>query len=117
MHAVLQTRRAGWLVRLDLSPEDRLHSHLPAPEEFDSRVEEQFARRWGDKRDGWSLQREGEILDQGQKVFVPDFILRHDDGRTVLLEIVGFWTPEYLQAKFQTLQAFQEHRILLAVAQ
>ncbi len=32
------------------------------------------------------------------------------------MEIVGFWTPEYLQAKIQTLQAFQEHPILLAVA-
>jgi len=116
MHAVLQTHRPGWLVSLDLSPEARLHSHLPPPEEFDSRVEELFAKRWGDKRDGWSLQREGEILHLGQKVFLPDFVLRHDDGRVVLLEIVGFWTLEYLQAKFQTLQAFQDHRILLAVA-
>jgi predicted nuclease of restriction endonuclease-like RecB superfamily len=80
-------------------------------------VEEAFARRWGAQREGWTLQREGEILHQGQKVFLPDFVLRHQDGRTVLLEIVGFWTPEYLQAKFQTLQMFQEHCILLAVAE
>jgi len=117
MHAVLQTRRAGWLVGLDLSSADRLHSHLPPPEEFDSRVEETFARRWGDRREGWTLRREGEILYQGQKVFLPDFVLRHQDGRTVLLEIVGFWTPEYLQAKFQTLRVFQGHSILLAVAE
>jgi hypothetical protein len=116
MHAVLQTRRAGCLLSLDLSPEDHLTSHLPAPEEFDSRVEEQFAKRWGDKREGWWLHREGEILHQGQKVFVPDFVLRHEDGRAVLLEIVGFWTPEYLQAKLQTLRAFQDHKILVAAA-
>jgi predicted nuclease of restriction endonuclease-like RecB superfamily len=47
---------------------------------------------------------------------VPDFVLRHDDGRTALLEIVGFWTPEYLQAKLQTLRAFPDHPILVAVA-
>jgi predicted nuclease of restriction endonuclease-like RecB superfamily len=116
MHAVLQMRRSGWMAGLDLSPEDRLNSHLPPPEEFDSRVEEVFARRWGEKRDGWSLQREGAILHEGQKVFIPDFVLRHDDGRTVLLEIIGFWTPEYLRAKFQTLQTFRGHNILLAVA-
>jgi predicted nuclease of restriction endonuclease-like RecB superfamily len=116
MHAVLQTRRAGCLISLDLSPDDHLTSHLPAPEEFDSRVEEQFAKRWGDQREGWSLHREGEILHQGQKVFVPDFVLRHEDGRAVLLEIVGFWTPEYLQAKLQTLRAFQDHKILVAAA-
>ena len=66
--------------------------------------------------DGWLLVREGEILHQKQKVFVPDFVFRHDDGRTALLEIVGFWTPEYLQAKLETLRTFQRHRILLAVA-
>lgn len=116
MHVLLETRRAGHLVSLDLSSEDHLSSHLPPPEEFDSRVEEGFARRWGEERDGWSLHREGEVLHRGQKVFVPDFVLRHRDGRSVLLEIVGFWTPEYLQAKAQTLRAFKEHKLLLAVA-
>jgi predicted nuclease of restriction endonuclease-like RecB superfamily len=116
LHALLQTRRPGWLVRLDLSAEDGLHSNLPPPEEFDSRVEENFARSWGTKREGWSLEREGAILLLGQKTFVPDFVFRHDDGRTVLLEIVGFWTPEYLQVKCQTLRTFADQRILVAVA-
>jgi predicted nuclease of restriction endonuclease-like RecB superfamily len=116
LHAVLQTRRRGWLVRLDLSAEEGLHSHLPPPEVFDSSVEESFAQRWGEKREGWALEREGEVLHQGQKTFVADFVLRHDDGRRVLLEIVGFWTPEYLQAKFQRLHAFQDQHILVAVA-
>ncbi len=94
-----------------------MHSHLPTPEEFDSKLEATFAASWGGKRAGWSLEREGEILHAGQKAFVPDFAFRHDDGRTVLLEIVGFWTPEYLQAKFQTLRAFASHPILVAVAE
>jgi predicted nuclease of restriction endonuclease-like RecB superfamily len=117
MHAVVQTRRRGWTVALDLSAADGLNSHLPAPEEFDSQVEAAFAEKWGpDAQAGWHLLREGEILCRGQKVFVPDFVLRHDDGRTVPLEIVGFWTPEYLQAKIETLRAFPDRRILLAAA-
>src|SRR5438874_1852669 len=60
LHAILQTRRRGCFVSLDLSPADRLNSHLPPPEEFDSHLEEAFASRWGDKREGWSLEREGE---------------------------------------------------------
>jgi predicted nuclease of restriction endonuclease-like RecB superfamily len=116
MHAVVQTRRAGWLAALDLTADDGLHSHLPSPDEFDSQLEAIFALDWGETRNGWSLQRESEILHQGQKTFVPDFVLRHEDGRTALLEIVGFWTPEYLHAKFQTLRAFADHRILVAVA-
>jgi predicted nuclease of restriction endonuclease-like RecB superfamily len=34
----------------------------------------------------------------------------------VLPETVGFWTPEYLEAKLATLRSFAGHRILLAVA-
>jgi predicted nuclease of restriction endonuclease-like RecB superfamily len=117
LHAVLRTRR-GWQMSLDLSPADRLTSHLPPPEEFDSRIEKDFARAWGpEPRGGWRLVREGEVLHRGQHVFVPDFVFRHGDGRSVLMEIVGFWTPEYLAAKRRTLRNFAEHPILLAVAE
>ncbi|MEE8452184.1 MAG: DUF790 family protein [Thermoguttaceae bacterium] len=117
MHAVIRTRRRGWNVGLDLSHNDGLNSHLPVPDDFDSHVEEAFAEKWGpEPRDGWRLVREGEILHQRQKVFVPDFAFQHEDGRSVLLEIVGFWTPEYLEAKQQTLKTFEDQRILLAVA-
>lgn len=35
----------------------------------------------------------------------PDFELRHrkDDSRRVLVEIVGYWTPEYLQEKLRAI--------------
>ena len=114
--ALIQTNRGGWKCRLDLSPKDGLQSHLPEPEDFDSEVEAGFAKKWGPgRREGWQLVREGEILHAHQRVFVPDFTLRHEDGREVLLEIVGFWTPEYLQAKAETLRHFSGRRILLAI--
>jgi hypothetical protein len=117
MHAVVHGR-AAWKLSLDLCSDDGLTSHLPRPDAFDSSVEESFAGKWGaDLRDGWRLEREGEILHRGQKSFVPDFVFRHEDGRTVLLEIVGFWTPEYLAAKLKTLDEFRDQRILLAVAE
>ncbi len=118
MHAVLRTRRRGWNVALDVSADEGLTSHVPTPDDFDSSVEEAFAAKWGeDPRDGWQLVREGGILHQQQKVFVPDFLFRHEDGRTALMEIVGYWTPEYLEAKQATLRLFADHPILLAVSQ
>lgn len=120
LHALLDVRRfgAGYKARLDLSPAYGLRSPIPTPDDFDSDVESAFAERWGTApRDGWSLIREGEVLHSGQKVFVPDFVFQHQDGRRCLLEIIGFWTPEYLQAKMATLQAFAEHPILIAVAE
>ncbi|MGC4122721.1 MAG: DUF790 family protein [Myxococcales bacterium] len=109
----------GQPVRFDLTSKDGLKSPLPAPEEFDSSVEEAFAKKFGEeRRDGWKLERESEVLHEGQTVFVPDFVLRHEDGTEVLLEIVGFWTPEYLAAKRETLRRFGPCRrhFLVAVA-
>jgi hypothetical protein len=103
--------------RMDLSDRDGLRSHLDAAPEFDSTVEENFARKWGGIREGWQLKREAAILHQGQTTFVPDFLFRHDDGTEAHLEIVGYWTPEYLAAKRKTLRRFGDHNVLLAVAE
>ena len=116
MTAILRTpwkRRAV----LDLSDQDRYTSTLPPPEAFDSGVEEKFAATFGPERDGWRLDREAEVLADGQTAFVPDFVFRHEDGTMVLFEIVGFWTPEYLAKKRETLRRFRGHHILLAVSE
>ena len=55
------------------------------------------------------------IVHRYQTAFVPDFAFRHEDGSEVLFEIVGFWTPEYLARKRETLRKFRKHRIVLAV--
>jgi predicted nuclease of restriction endonuclease-like RecB superfamily len=105
----------NWSAKLVISDKDGFTSHLPSPDEFDSTLEESFAKKFGPERNGWRLIREGRILHDHQKTFVPDFTFRHEDGTEVLLEIVGFWTPEYLAHRRETLQQFQHHRILIAV--
>jgi predicted nuclease of restriction endonuclease-like RecB superfamily len=118
MLAVVAGNSAAWNWRLELSEADGLQSHLPPPEEFDSTVEAAFCERWGpEPRAGWTLRREGDLLFRGQKAFVPDFVFEHADGARVYLEIVGFWTPEYLEAKIKTLREFAGEPILLAVAE
>lgn len=114
MEATIQTPWAG-RARLKIDSSDGYASHVPSPEEFDSTVEERLAETWGEERDGWRLARSAGILHEGQHTFVPDFLFRHEDGREVFLEIVGFWTPEYLAHKRQTLRQFHRHRLLLAV--
>ncbi len=114
MTAVLRT---PWktTAKLALSEDDGFSSHLPAPQEFDSGLEESFATKFGPTREGWRLIREGEILYDRQRVFVPDFTFHHEDGTQACLEIVGFWTPEYLAHRRRTLAQFRRHRILIAV--
>ena len=116
MHAVMETRTSRWKMGLTLSSTDGFQSHLPSDAEFDSSVEADFFEKWGsEERDGWRLIREGEILHAGQKTFVPDFVLQHSSGRKVLMEIVGFWTPEYIQHRLETLEVFKHVPILLAI--
>lgn len=118
LHARIKIGRRGYTLYLPLSSKDGLKGHYSEPEEFDSTVEENFARKWGDEaRDGWTLEHESELIHHGQKVFFPDFVLRHEDGRKVYLEIVGFWTPEYLKAKMETLSVFSGYDILIAIAE
>ncbi len=104
------------IAMFNLSPRDGLKSDLPPDEPFDSQVEESFASKFGQERDGWRLSREGGILARGQKTFVPDFTFRHTDGTVVYLEVVGFWTPEYLERKGETLGLFAGTPIIVAVA-
>ena len=101
-----------------LSSNGGLKSEMPPQDEFDSSVEEGFAKRWGtEKRRGWAMKRGGVILHRRQTAFLPDFLFQHEDGRKVMLEIVGFWTPEYLQGKFEKLKLFQDEPIVLAVSE
>lgn len=117
MTAEIPKGPSGTRLRLLLSSRDGLRSHLPPLEEFDSSVEQALAERWGDEpREGWRMSRESEILFVNQHVFLPDFTFTHEDGRRVHLEIVGFWTPEYLVAKAETLWRFATEPILVAVA-
>lgn len=72
---------------------------------FDSAVEEKFARRFGAISDliGWRLIREPDpLIVSGGKALIPDFMFEKY-GRKVYLEIVGFWTPEYLDRKLKKL--------------
>jgi len=59
--------------KLILSDKDGFTSHLPSPDEFDSALEKSFAKKFGPQRNDWQLIREGEILHDHQKTFVPDF--------------------------------------------
>jgi len=70
---------------------------------FDSAVEEKFAKRFEQAETGWRLTREPDplVLSNGG-AFIPDFMFEKYDKR-VYLEIVGFWTKEYLERKLQKL--------------
>src|SRR5918998_67212 len=70
---------------------------------FDSAVEEKFAKRFEQAETGWRLTREPDplVLSNGG-AFIPDFMFEKYDKK-IYLEIVGFWTKDYLERKLQKL--------------
>ncbi|WP_135851780.1 DUF790 family protein [Halorussus salinus] len=83
---------------------------------FDSGVEADFAARFESLDSDWDLTREPEPLETGARVMIPDFAFdyRHADFR-VFFEIMGFWTPEYVEKKLSQLETVEEVELLVAV--
>lgn len=84
---------------------------------FDSGVEADFAARFSSLDLDWTLVREPEPLAAGAHVVIPDFAFdwqpQNVDFR-VFFEIMGFWTPEYVEKKLSRL-ADLEDELLVAV--
>jgi predicted nuclease of restriction endonuclease-like RecB superfamily len=82
-------------------------------EAFDSYVEEDFANRFKALNSKWRLKREPEPVIAGQQVIIPDFSFERE-GSKLYMEVVGFWTKEYLLRKIAKLKKTKE-RILVVV--
>jgi uncharacterized protein len=76
---------------------------------FDSAIEKEFYQL-GFK--GWTVRREPTVLKAGQYAFIPDFSLERN-GTRIYVEIIGFWTPEYLKHKIQKLNDLQEKESMI----
>jgi uncharacterized protein len=73
-------------------------------ETFDSAIEKEFSLL---NFNSWSVKREPAVLKAGQYAFIPDFSLEKNDKR-IYVEIIGFWTPEYLKNKIQKINLLKE---------
>jgi predicted nuclease of restriction endonuclease-like RecB superfamily len=94
-----------------------LVSHYPPGKPYDSILEQAFAARWAQTPTAWRLEREVDLIPLPGSVMVPDFRLVHPDGRNVLLEIVGYWRPEYLRKKFAQVRRAGRKDVILAVSE
>lgn len=95
--------------------EERVPSSGKQAGAFDSTVEERFARSFlvslGSL--GWALRREPEPLVAGTHVLIPDFSFEKH-ALKVYLEVVGFWTPEYLRRKLSKLKSIEGVDMIIA---
>ncbi|WP_071518632.1 DUF790 family protein [Geitlerinema sp. PCC 9228] len=94
-----------------------LVSHYPPGKTYDSAIEQGFCDRWEKTKTEWQLEREVDLVPIPGSVMIPDFRLVHPDGRTFLLEIIGYWRPEYLQKKFAQVRKSDREDIILAISE
>ncbi|HZL19077.1 MAG TPA: DUF790 family protein [Polyangia bacterium] len=106
----------GRLVTVAIESGDPIFPAAP-PALFDSRLEERFARDMARLAPDWDLLREPEPVRAGGTLIFPDFLLRHrlHPERQALIEIVGFWTPDYLTAKLDKLRQANLSACILCV--
>ncbi|WP_375479322.1 DUF790 family protein [uncultured Nostoc sp.] len=121
LSSILQSRDAytnTWKTgRFTLNSECGLVSHYPPGKPYDSMLEASFADKWDALKSGWALEREVDLIPIPGSVMIPDFRLVHTDGRTFLLEIVGYWRPEYLQKKFSQVRRAGRDDLILAISE
>jgi predicted nuclease of restriction endonuclease-like RecB superfamily len=106
--------------RYTLDDRTSLRSHFKSSGPFDSQLEADFAAEFEAKYSGarrkWELAREDELIVVGDTVMIPDFSFTHrQDRRRALLEIVGFWHPNYLQRKLAKVRQARRRDLILLV--
>ncbi|MGC1529042.1 MAG: DUF790 family protein [Phormidesmis sp.] len=94
-----------------------LVSHYPPGKPYDSMLEQAFAEKWDKAKTEWQLEREVDLIPIPGSVMIPDFRLVHPDGRVFLLEIVGYWRPDYLRKKFYQVRQAECKNLILAISQ
>lgn len=94
-----------------------LVTHYPPGKPYDSMLEASFAKSWLKSKTEWQLEREVDLVPLPGSVMIPDFRLVHPDGREFLLEIVGYWRPQYLQKKFYQVRNGDTDNLILAVSE
>jgi predicted nuclease of restriction endonuclease-like RecB superfamily len=92
---------------------------------YDSAVESEFAAAFESLDTDWDLVREPEPLATGTRVMIPDFAFDYApagaeaatvaDRFRVYFEIMGFWTPEYVEKKLSQLETVEDVELLVAV--
>lgn len=101
---------------LRITPADPIFA-AREPTAFDSRVATRFFRDFARLNTPFQLVLEPAPLALGGELVVPDFELLHaqQEGLRYRFELIGFWTPEYLQQRLAKLSAAGERRFVLCV--
>ena len=104
----------GTAARLEVTAHDPIASTHVLPRDVDSRVERHLVRDVLRLGSTWTIERETSAIRAGRRVFFPDFTLARGGDR-VTVEIVGYYTPEYLTSKLRCLREAGLSRMIVCI--
>ncbi|TNE44503.1 MAG: DUF790 family protein [Deltaproteobacteria bacterium] len=101
--------------RFFLDNDTELTSHYPDRGVYLTQEEQRFRKKWKTFTSEWSLEPHTQILRLGtHDTLVSDYILKHEDGREILLVVMGFWQRNTLLRKLELIQDFGPENLLIA---
>ena len=81
-------------------------------------IEESFVNRWPGDKTLWRLEREVDLVPiPGSVIDSRLFAWCIPMGEKFLLEIVGYWRPEYLRKKFAQVRKSERDNLILAISE
>lgn len=86
-----------------------------APKRFDSKIEQRFARDFEKLKLPYTLIREPRPIVVDDSLLFPDFALERPGEAPVFIELVGFWTPAYLEQKLARYRRARLSNLVLCV--
>ena len=102
LRAEIETKRGKAFFELS-SQQHKLRSHYVKEENRpENALLAKLIESWADGE--WQLAENQAVLDLGETALVPDLIFQHAQGEKVYLEMLGYWTPRYLQDRLLALE-------------
>lgn len=103
-------------LRFELDEGVGLRSHLADRGTWKSEEERHLERTFAKTDTPWRLERATRVVDLDGAVLLPDYVLRHPDGREALLDIVWFWRKDAFTRRLERLRASGPPNLIVAVA-
>ncbi len=120
----------GWRMRAEIETKDgerafyelnafqhQLRPPQPQPSLSNDELTAKFVSDWERKARTWRLAPTTELIQVGEMIFAPDFVLHHPTGQCVYLEILGFWTPRDLRARLDEYRRCGFRRFVIALSE
>jgi len=100
--------------RFHVDASDPIGATHVLPRDTDSLLEKRLQRDFARLASPWSIRRETIAVQVGAGSFFPDFTLERGNRR-VYVEIIGFYTPEYLVSKLAVLRQAHLSNVIVCI--